>query len=96
MARQMPFLEAAEPDEDRFKNLHEWVTMVELFRRIGIMKIPGERNASVQKAADLTSGDFALRETEAKTDTDARLDIDAPDRQETVPLGDWLEKKSNS
>ena len=36
MAHRMPFLEHAEPDEARFENLHEWITIVELFTKIGI------------------------------------------------------------
>ena len=83
MAHRMPFLEHAEPDVDRFENLHEWVTMVELFTKIGIMRIPGERNASMQKTTDLAGGDFALQETEAPSNTNTRLDIDTVDRWET-------------
>ena len=80
----MPFLEHAEPKEDRLENLHEWVIMAELFTKIGITKIPGECGAGRQKAVDLTGSGLALRETETMINTDNRSDNDAVGRQETL------------
>ena len=58
--------------------------MVELFTKIGIMKIPDKRGASRQKTTDLTGSNFALQETEATPITNTELDIDTVDRQETL------------
>ena len=84
MASRMPFLEHAEPDEDEFENLLEWVIMPELFTKIGIMRTPGERDANRRKTTDIPGGKPALQKTEATLNIATSLDIDTVDRGEIL------------
>ena len=80
----------AKPDEVRFENLSDWITVIEdevkmklrameVFIRVRTMRILTGHNTGVQK-----TGGFVLHDTEAMTNTDTGLNIDTVERHETL------------
>ena len=109
LAHQLSILKIlwyAEPDEVRFENLSDWITVIEVevrtklramevFIQVRTMRTLTGHDVGVQTTTDPAGGGFVLHSTEATTNTNTRLNIDTVVRHKTLTLraGDTGEQR---